>query len=112
MVELNDLGDLLESLLELLDLLKVITKLDHRGRLEHPTFVQNELAVLQRVDVTLDQKQVGTGLDRKETRTRNVDTVTILEVLDGGTSGSLELGFQFSSGRAPVARRVHTWTTA
>ena len=91
MVELDDLGDLLETLLELLDLLKVITKLDYRGRLEHPAFVQDQLTVLQRVNVTLDKEQVGARLDRKETGTRNVDTVSILEVLDGSTSGGLEL---------------------
>ena len=98
MVELDDLGDLLEPLLELLDLLKVVTKLDHRGRLEHPAFVQDELAMLQRVDVTLDEEQVRARLDRKETRTRDVDTVTILEVLNGGTSGGLELCSRFSIG--------------
>jgi len=91
MVEFDDLGDLLEPLLELLDLLKVVTKLDHRGRLEHPAFVQDELTMLQRVNVTLDEEQVGAGLDRKETRTRNIDTVTILEVFNGGASGGLEL---------------------
>lgn len=112
MVELNDLGDLLEPLLELLDLLKVVTKLDHRGRLEHPAFVQDELTMLQRVDVTLDEEQVGASLDRKETRTRDVDTVTILEMLNGGTSGGLELCSQFSRTHASVAHWVHTWTTA
>ena len=112
MVELDDLGNLLEPLLELLDLLKVVTKLYHRGRLEHPAFVQDELTMLQRVNVTLDEEQVGAGLDRKETRTRNVDTVTILEVLNGGTSGGLKLWSQFSSEHTPVAHRVHTWTTA
>ena len=91
MVKLDDLGDLLEPFLELLDLLKVVTELDHRCRLEHSAFVQDELTVLQRVDVTLDKEQVGARLDREEARTRNVDTVTILEVLDGGTSGGLEL---------------------
>jgi hypothetical protein len=112
MVEFDDLGDLLEPLLELLDLLKVVTKLDHRGRLEHPAFVQDELTMLQRVNVTLDEEQVGAGLDRKETRTRNIDTVTILEVFNGGASGGLELWSQFSSEHTPVAHRAHTCTTA
>ena len=108
MVELNNLGDLLEPLLELLDFLKVVTKLDHRGRLEHPALVQDELTVLQRVNVTLDKEQVGAGLDRKEARARNVDTVTVPEVLYGSTSGSLELCSQFSIECIPVAHRVHT----
>lgn len=58
MVELNDLGDLLEPLLELLNLLEVVTKLDHRSGLEHPLRVDNELTMLQRVYVTLDEQQV------------------------------------------------------
>lgn len=91
MVELDDLGDLLESLLELLNLLEVIAELDHRCRLEHPALVQHELAVLQRVNVALDEEQIGASLDREEAITRNVDAMSILKVLDGGTSGSLEL---------------------
>ena len=108
MVELNDLGDLFEPLLELLDLLEMITKLNHGGCLEHPAFVQDELTVLQRVNVTLNEEQVGAGLDRKETRTRNVDAMTILEVLDGGTSSGLKLCSQFSSEHTAVAHHVHT----
>ena len=54
MVELDDLGDLLEPLLELLNLLKVVAQLDHGGRLKHPAFVEHELAVLQRVNIALD----------------------------------------------------------
>jgi len=53
--------------------------------------------MLQRVYVTLDEKQVGAGLDRKETRTRNVDTVTILEVLNCSTGSGLKLCSQFNS---------------
>jgi hypothetical protein len=105
MVEFNDLGDLFEPLLELLDLFEVVTKLDHGGCLEHPAFVQDELTVLQRVNVTLDEEQVGTGLDREETRTRNVDAVAILEVLNGSTSSGLELCSQFSSEHTPVSHR-------
>ena len=109
MVELNDLGDLLEALLELLDLydfrqlcfplqklyplhlLEVVPKLDDRRRLEHALLVDDQLAVLERVDVRLDQQQVRAALHRQEARPRNVDTMAVLEVLDRGTSGGLEL---------------------
>ncbi|KAJ2967831.1 hypothetical protein NUW54_g13394 [Trametes sanguinea] len=46
-VELDDLGDLLEPLLELLDLLEVVTELDDRRRLEHTVRVDDELSVLE-----------------------------------------------------------------
>lgn len=63
MIQLNDLGYLLESFLELLDLLEVIAKFDDRRRLEHPLLVNNELTVLERVDVALDEQEIGAGLD-------------------------------------------------
>ena len=91
MIQLDNLRDLLEPLLELSDFLEVITKLDNRCGLEHPLLVDDKLTVLQRVDVTLDEKQVGTTLDGQETATRNVDTMGVVEVLDGSTGGSLEL---------------------
>jgi hypothetical protein len=55
MIQLKDLGYLLESFLELLDLLEVIAKLDDRRRLEHPLLVDHKLAVLERVDVAFDE---------------------------------------------------------
>ena len=90
-VKFQNLGDLLESLLELLDLLKVVTELDNGSGLEHAQGVDHELAMLQGVDVTLDEQEIGTALDWQESASRNVDTVSILKVLDGGTSSSLEL---------------------
>lgn len=47
--------------------------------------------MLKRIDVTLDKKKIGAALDRKETATGDVDTMSVLEVPDGGTSGGLEL---------------------
>ena len=46
-IELNDLGDLLEALLELRDLLEVIAELDNGGGAEHAVLVDDELAVLE-----------------------------------------------------------------
>ena len=54
-VELGDLGDLLEALLELRDLLEVVTELDNWRRAKHPVLVEDELTVLERVDVGLDE---------------------------------------------------------
>ena len=91
MIEFQNLGYLLESLLELLDLLEVVTELDDRSGLEHALRVDDELTVLQRVDVALDKQKIGATLDGQESASRNIDTVCILEVLDGSTGGSLEL---------------------
>jgi len=69
----------------------VVTQLDDRGRLEHALLINDELAVLEGVDVALDKQKIGTALHRQETLARNVNPVGVLEVLDGSTSGSLEL---------------------
>jgi len=54
MVKLDDFGDLLESLLELLDLFEMVTQLDDWRCFEHPLLVDDELAMSKRVDITLD----------------------------------------------------------
>lgn len=73
------------------NLLEMITQLDDRRGLKHPLIVDDELPVLQRVDVALDQEEIGAALDRQETFTRNVDPVGVLEMFDSCSSGSLEL---------------------
>src|SRR5258708_2142483 len=45
-IQLDNLGNLLEPFLELLDLLEVVAELDHRRGLEHAALVENELSVL------------------------------------------------------------------
>jgi len=69
----------------------VVTQLDDRSRLEHALLVDDELAMLKRVDVALDEQKIGAALYGQETLARNIDAVGILEVLDGSTSGRLEL---------------------
>ena len=86
MVEFKNLRDLLEALLELRDLLEVVAELDHRRGLEHTLWVDDELAVLERVDVTLDEQQVRAALHGQEPATGDVDTVGVVEVLDSITS--------------------------
>ena len=91
MVQLNNLRNLLEPLLELRDLLKVVTELDHWRRAEEPVLVNDELTVLERVDVGFDKEEIGTRFNGQEARARNVNSVRVLEVLNCSTGGSLEL---------------------
>lgn len=90
-IKLQNLGDLLESLLELLDLLEVVAELDNGSGLEHALGVDHELTMLQGVDVTLDEQEIGAALHWQESTSRDVDTVSVLKVLDGGTSSGLKL---------------------
>ena len=69
----------------------MVTQLDDGGRLEHALLVDDELAMLERVDVALDEQEIGAALYRQETLARNIDAVGVLEVLDGSTSSGLEL---------------------
>ena len=69
----------------------MVTQLDDRGRLEHALLVDDELTMLERVDVALDEQKIGAALHRQETLARNIDTVGVLEVLDGSTGCGLEL---------------------
>lgn len=91
MVKLNDFGDLLEALLELSNLLEMITELDNGCRLKHPLLVDDELTMLDAVDVGLDEEKVRAALDGQESASRNVDTMAVLEELDSVTGGGLEL---------------------
>ena len=47
--------------------------------------------MLQGVQVRLDEHQIGAGLDWQETPAGNVDTVSIVEMTNGGSNGSLKL---------------------
>jgi hypothetical protein len=91
MIQFDDIGNLLESFLELLDFLEVVTQLDDWGRLKHPLLVDNKLTMLERVYIALDEEKVGARFDRQETRTRDVDTMATLEMLNGCTGSSFEL---------------------
>ncbi len=68
MVELEDDGDGAEALLEIANLLKRVTELDHGRLVEHPVRVHDELAVLQAVEVRGDQEEVGCRLNLCEGR--------------------------------------------
>ena len=69
----------------------MIPELDNGRRAEQPVLAHVQLTVLERVDVALDEEQVRAALDGQETATRNVDTMGVVEVLDGSTGSSLEL---------------------
>ena len=72
-------------------LLEMISQPDYWCSSEHSLLVNDQLAMFQRIYVTLYQKQVGTRFDREEPRTRYVDTVGIAEVLDSRPSRSFKL---------------------
>lgn len=91
MIQLDHLRNALKPLLELSDLLECIAQLDY-GRLgEHPSWVHDQLAVLERVKVRSDQQQIRAGLDGQETGSWHIDTFSATEVLNSCTDGSLEL---------------------
>lgn len=69
----------------------MITELDNGSSLKHSVLIYNELTMLERVDITLDEKKIRATLDRKESFTRNIDSVCVLKVLYGSSSGSLKL---------------------
>lgn len=69
----------------------MITQLDDRRSLEHSLRVDDQLAMLEGVDVTLDQQQIGAALDGQEALARNIDTVCVLEVFDRCSCGGLKL---------------------
>lgn len=69
----------------------MIPQLDDWHSSEHSVLADNQLTVLQSVNITLDQEQIRARLDRKEPRTRHVDAMGIVEVLDGCTSRRFKL---------------------
>ena len=73
------------------DFLKVVTKLNDRSRLEHSVRVDDELPVHQRIDITLDEEEIGTAFDWEETLPGNVNTMGILKMLDCRSRRCLEL---------------------
>lgn len=89
-VQLQNLGDRRNVLLEVGNLLEVAAQLDKRGIAE-AVGAHLKLAVLECVQIRLDQHQVRARLDGQEATTRHVDTVCVLEVANGGTDGRLEL---------------------
>mmetsp|Transcript_34103 Transcript_34103/g.57323 ORF Transcript_34103/g.57323 Transcript_34103/m.57323 type:complete len:269 (+) Transcript_34103:106-912(+) len=91
MVELEDVGDVLETTHVIVHSLELLTKLDERDGGEGTERVHGEGAVVEGVHVTLHDKEIGGVLDGQEAAARDVDTDALLEELDGSTSGSLEL---------------------
>src|SRR6185436_7189540 len=89
-VELDDLGDGGNVLLKVGYLLEVAAQLNKRG-VSKTGRTHLQLAMLDRVQIRLDQHQVRARLDGQEATTRDVDTVGVAEVADGGPEGCLEL---------------------
>lgn len=89
-VELKNLGDRGDVLLEVRDLLEVAAELDE-GSVAEAGSAHLELAVLEGVEIRLDEHQIRAGLDGQEAAAGHVNTVGVVEVADGGTDSSLEL---------------------
>ena len=53
--------------------------------------IHDKFTMLHGVKITLDEHQVGAGLDRQESSPRNIDTMSTLEVSNGSTDGGLKL---------------------
>ena len=57
-------------------LFEVIAEFDDRDGVEDPRWVEDEMSVLERVNIALDEQEIGTALHRQEAATRDVDTMT------------------------------------
>ena len=90
MVEFEDARDAGDVCRKVRDLLEIGAQLDEWRRTE-AVRVHYELAMLEGVEIGLDQHEVGAGLYGQETATRNVDSVAVLKVTDRSTDGGLEL---------------------
>ena len=75
----------------------MVAQLDNRGGSEHPLVINDKLPMFERVDVTLDKKQIRAIFHWQETGARNVDAVCIFEMFDRCASGSFELWEVWSS---------------
>lgn len=73
--------------------LEMIPKFDHRNASKHPVVAHDKLAVFERINVALDQKQVRTRLYGQEARARNVDSTSVFEMLYCRACSRFQLGF-------------------
>lgn len=89
-VELENARDAGDAALEVRNLLEIRAQLDERCRSE-AVGVHDELAVLERVEIRLDQHQIGRRLDRQEPTARHIDAVGVVEMADGSADCGLEL---------------------
>lgn len=61
-------------------LFEVITEFDDGDGIEDPCWVEDEISVLKRVNVTLDEQKIGTTLHGQESTTGDIDTMTYAQV--------------------------------
>jgi hypothetical protein len=59
-------------------LFEVVTKLDDWDGIEDPRWIEDEIAVLERVNVALDKQKIGTTLHGQESATGDVDAVAYI----------------------------------
>ena len=103
MIQLEDLRDRRDTFLEGRNLFEVRPKFD-QGCGTEAIGIHDELAMLESVKVGFHQHEIGAGFDGQEASTRDIDTMSVVEVTDGGTDGGFELdngnvGFSLFVGR-------------
>ena len=77
-------------------LFKVVAEFDKRHGSKLSRRIGDEFTVMQTVQIRGDQEKIRSALDRQESISRYIDTVSIVEMLDGSTNGSLKLNDLFT----------------
>jgi uncharacterized protein YciU (UPF0263 family) len=86
----------LESRKEIADLFEMIPQLDNGRALEHAFGVHVKLSVVQVVKVGGNEEQVRRALDWQEATARDVESLSVAEVLDSGTNSGFKLDDLFA----------------
>lgn len=76
---------------QLIYLFEMVAQFNDGRSFKHPVLIDDQLAMTERINVTLDQEEIGAALHRKEALARHVDAMSILEMLDSSTGSSFEL---------------------
>ena len=112
MVEFKDIGNTHEALQVVCNLGEVGAKLHKRELRVGSERVTLQDALVKVVDVGLHVEQVRGGLHWEEPSSGNIDSEGVLEALDGGTDGSLELNNVSTVSKLFVVRNDVQWKGA
>jgi len=109
-------------------LFEVVAELDYGDGIEYPRWIEDEVSMLERVDVTLDEQKIGTALHGQESTAGDVDAMSyVLGVScgydDRGEFHTFEVfngcpgsGLQLRAGNQQYLNRrrdkIRTWMTA
>ena len=107
LIEFEQVGGRSEAFIIARDILEVRAEFDNGGASKVTRGIHDQSSMLKLVEVRLDGKQVGSGLDGQETIARHVNTVSVLEELNGSSGGSFELNHILTSNILGIANNVH-----